>query len=70
MRIRQETRDRLAKIAADDLGGGSLDDALSVLLFEYESRRALAKLAADPDMMGDYLAEGARLAEADVEVRD
>jgi len=70
MRITQENRDRLARIAETDLHGGSLDDAVAVLLFEYESRRGLAALAADPAMRDDYLAEGQELAEVDVEVED
>lgn len=68
MRVTQENRDRLARIAEAELGGKSLDDALSVLLFEHESRQALARLAADPDMADDYLRESAELAEVDVEV--
>lgn len=70
MRIAKENRDRLARIAEAELGGATLDDALGVLLFEHESRRALARLAADPDMSDDYLAEAAELAEADVEVAE
>lgn len=70
MRIAQENRDRLARIAESELGGASLDDAVSVLLFEHESRRALARLAADPEMADDYLAESADLAEVDVEVSE
>lgn len=70
MRIAQENRDRLARIAESELGGASLDDAVSVLLFEHESRRALARLAADPAMADDYLAEGADLAEVDVVVSE
>lgn len=50
MRVAQENRDRLARIAESELGGATLDDALRVLLFEHESRRALARLAADPEM--------------------
>lgn len=70
MRVAQANRDRLARIAESELGGASLDDALSVLLFEHESRRALARLAANPEMAGDYLRESAELAEVDVEVTE
>lgn len=70
MRIAQENRDRLARIAETELHGGSLDDALSMLLFEHESRRALARLAADPEMADDYLRESTELAEVDVEVTE
>lgn len=70
MRVSQQNRDRLARIARVVGGNSSLDDALSVLLFEYESRIALARLATDPEMADDYLSESAELAEVDVEVRE
>lgn len=68
MRVSQENRDRLARIARLVGGNSSLDDALSVLLFEYESRIALARLAADPELADDYLAESQQFAEVDVAV--
>ncbi|MGH9022662.1 MAG: hypothetical protein ACRDV9_06130 [Acidimicrobiia bacterium] len=61
-------RDALARIAAGELGGVSLDEALAVVLFEYHSRVALARLAADPAAAASYLAESAGLAEVDVAV--
>ncbi|HVW44133.1 MAG TPA: hypothetical protein VHC18_22555 [Amycolatopsis sp.] len=70
MRVARENRDRLARIAESELGGATLDDALRVLLFEHESRRALARLAADPDMAEDYLLESSELAEVDTEVAE
>jgi hypothetical protein len=48
----------------------TLDDALAVLLFEHESRRALARLAADPEMADDYLRESSELAEVDTQVAE
>ena len=62
--------DALARIAADELGGVSLDEALRVVLFEHQSRLALARLAADPAAAGSYLAESAQLAEVDVTVQE
>jgi len=46
----------------------SLDEALRVVLFEHQTRVALARLASDPDMTNDYLSEAAGLAEVDVAV--
>jgi hypothetical protein len=70
MRVAQENRDKLARIAESELGGATLDDALAVLLFEHESRRALARLAADQEMADDYLRESSELAEVDIEVAE
>ncbi len=68
MRVSVANRDALARVAAAELGGVSLDEALRVVLFEHQSRVALARLAADPAAAGSYLAESAALAEVDVAV--
>ncbi len=65
MRIAQENRDELAKIAADEMGGVSLDEALRVLLFQHKARAGLARLRANPAAWADYQAEAGALAEAD-----
>ena len=70
MRVTAANRDALARIAATELGGVSLDEALRVVLFDYRSRAALARLAADPDAADSYLAESAQLAEVDIAVED
>lgn len=70
MRLRSENRDALARIAATELGGVSLDEALRVMLFEHQSRVALARLAADPEAADSYLAESAQLGEVDVAVTE
>ena len=70
MRVTPENRDALARIAANELGGVSLDEALRVVLFEHLSRTALARLAADPAGADSYLAESAELAEVDVTVQE
>lgn len=70
MRITVATRNALARIAAEELGGVSLEEALRVVLFEHQSRTALARLAADPAAAGSYLAESAALAEIDTPVRE
>jgi hypothetical protein len=68
IRVTVANRDALARIAEDELGGVSLDEALRVVLFEHQTRAALARLASDPDLAGDYLAEATGLAEVDVTV--
>lgn len=68
MRVTPENRDTLAQIAATELGGVSLDEALRVVLFEHRSRAALARLAADPAAADSYLVESTQLAETDVAV--
>jgi hypothetical protein len=70
MRVSPANRDALAKIAADELGGVSLDDALRVLVFEHESRVGLSRLAADPDAWAQYRGEAATMAEVDVDVNE
>ncbi|MHB8450944.1 MAG: hypothetical protein ACYDAQ_10920 [Mycobacteriales bacterium] len=61
-------RDALARIAATELGGVSLDEDLRVVLFEHQSRADLARLAADSEAADSYLVESAQLAEVDVAV--
>ena len=50
VRISEANRDRLARVASDELGGATLDDALGVLLYEHESRR---RSPADPERPAD-----------------
>lgn len=68
IRVNPENRDALARIAATELGGVSLDQALRVVLFEHQSRAALSRLAADPHTADSYFRESAQLAEVDVTV--
>lgn len=70
MRISHENRDRLARIANDELGGVSMDEAVRILIFEHQARIALARLATDPEAAESYLRESRALAGADVEVRE
>ena len=70
MRVTPENRDTLARIAATELGGVSLDEALRVVLFEHLSRTALARLAADPAAADSYLAESTQLADVDITVQE
>jgi hypothetical protein len=70
MRVTRENRDALARIAVEELGGVSMDEALRILLFEHRTRVALARLATDPDAAGSYLTEAAEIAAADPQVRE
>jgi hypothetical protein len=68
MRIARSNRDALARIAAKELGGVSLDEALRIVLFEHECLASYARLSDDPDALADYRTEAAQLAGVDVPV--
>ncbi|PZS10672.1 MAG: hypothetical protein DLM55_03410 [Acidimicrobiales bacterium] len=63
-------RDTLARIAADELGGVSLDEALRIVLFQRETVSAIARLEADPEALAEYQREAAQWAELDAAVRE
>ncbi len=68
MRVEAANRDALARIADRELGGVTLDEALRSVLFEHQTRAALARLAADPDAHEGYLSEAQSLGELDTSV--
>lgn len=70
IRVEKGNRDALARIASEDLGGATLDEALRVLVFQYETVQAVARLEADPEALADYQREARDLAEVDVQVRE
>ena len=70
MRVDAATRDAISQIAAEELGGVSMDEALRVLVFEHRTRTAFTRLEADPEQMAAYREQARQLAEADVEVAD
>jgi len=70
MRVDKSNRDALARIAARELGGVSLDEALRIVLFEHECLASYARLVDDPDSLADYRAEAAQLGEVDVAVAE
>lgn len=70
LRVDSDRRDALAQIAAEDLGGVSMDEALRVLIFEHRTRAAFARLAEQPYEMQDYVDEARALAEVDTTVED
>ncbi|GAA2284085.1 hypothetical protein GCM10010430_81350 [Kitasatospora cystarginea] len=60
IKVRAEVRDELARLAADDLGGVTLNAALEHLLTEHRKARILAAYAcleADPKAWADYGSE-------------
>ena len=70
MRVSVPTRDALARIAEDEFGGVSLDEALQIVLFEHRSATAVARLAADPEALSEYRAEADALEGVDVEIAE
>ena len=68
LRVSAETRDRLARVAAEDMGGSSIEEALRALLFEHESMKAIARLEADRPALADYQREAHEWAELDTAV--
>jgi hypothetical protein len=70
MRVDQANRDALARIAAEELGGVSLDEALRMLLFEHETMRAVARLEADTEALADWQREAHEWAELDTGVTE
>ncbi|MGI8647045.1 MAG: hypothetical protein ACR2JX_02265 [Mycobacteriales bacterium] len=70
MRVSMLNRDTLARIAADELGGVSLDEALRIVLFQRETVSAIARLEADPEALAEYQREAAQWAELDAAVRE
>jgi hypothetical protein len=67
VRVDSSRRDELAQVA-QELGGVSLDEALRVVLFRYQTAKNVARLEADPVALAAYQAEARGLAEVDVEV--
>jgi hypothetical protein len=64
MKVSVRNRDRLAAIASSELGGGTLDSALEMLLLEHESPGALAHLS--PAQLAEICREAGQLAKTDI----
>ncbi len=47
-----------------------MDQALRIVLFEHQSRSALARLASNQEAADSYLQESAQLAETDIQVAE
>jgi hypothetical protein len=62
IKVDHDERDALARVAADELGGTTLNVALAHLLTEHRKATALAayaRLAADPAAWADYQQDAA-----------
>jgi hypothetical protein len=70
MRVSVPTRDELARVAEHEFGGVSLDEALRIVLFEHASAAAIARMAADPEALGEYRAETESLEAVDTEIAE
>lgn len=70
MRVSAPNRDALARIAEQELGGVSLNEALRIVLFERDTAAALMRLSADEAAREDYAREASSLADVDVAVRE
>jgi hypothetical protein len=64
MKIQNEVRNHLARVAAEDYAGATLSDALAQLLAEHEKTKArlqiafaYAHLRSNPDQWSSYLGE-------------
>lgn len=74
LRVSEETRERVHRVAREELGGASADEAIRRLLDEHWESAALAAVrrdrATDPQGWANYLAEADTLATADAPVTD
>jgi hypothetical protein len=64
IRVDESTRDDLTRVASEDLGGVSADEAIRRLLAEHWQMKAIAALdayrATDPEGWAEYVAEADR----------
>jgi hypothetical protein len=70
MRISSRNRDALLGVVAEHEDAATLDEALRIVLFEWESYRAMARLATDRAGMAHYQTEARGLGEGNVTVHD
>ena len=65
MRVSEETRDSVMRVAAEDFGGATVEETLRRLLDEHWEAKAIAVMdhfrATDPQGWAEYLAEAAAL---------
>jgi hypothetical protein len=64
IRVDESTRDDLVRLASEDLGGASADEAIRRLLAEHWQMKAIAALdayrASDPEGWAEYVADADR----------
>ncbi|MEU7820033.1 hypothetical protein [Catellatospora sp. NPDC049111] len=70
MRVSTENRDALARIAAEEFNGASLDETLRVLIWQHRAAQDAARLEADPEALAGYRSEAREWAELDVAVAE
>ncbi|WP_226358314.1 MULTISPECIES: hypothetical protein [unclassified Pseudonocardia] len=74
LRVSEETRERVRRVARDEFGGASADEVIRRLLDEHWERAVVAAVRRDreraPQEWLDYLAEADELAAADAAVID
>jgi hypothetical protein len=68
MRISARNRDALLAVIAEHDDATTLDEALRIVLFEWEGYQGMARLAADPKALADYQAEALMLSEGSITV--
>lgn len=74
MRVSQETRDRVLRVAREDYGNASADETVRRLLDEHWQAKAIAAMdhfrAEDPEGWAEYLAEADARQSGDAPVTD
>lgn len=74
LRVSDETRERVQRLAREEFGGASADETIRRLLDEHWGAAALAAVERyrtdNPRGWADYLAEVEELAEADAPITD
>lgn len=74
LRVSDETREQLKRLARDEFGGASADETIRRLLNEHWEAAALAAVERyrtdDPQGWADYIADAAELALADAPITD
>lgn len=70
MRISARNRDALLQVIVEHGDADTLDEALRIVLFEWEGYRAMARIGADPRAVAGYQAEARAFAEGTVAVDD
>lgn len=70
MRISPRNRDALLRVIAEHEDATTLDEALRIVLFEWDGYRSMARITADPRALAAYQAEALALSEGTVAVDD
>lgn len=74
LRVSEETRNNVLRIAREDFGGATADETIRLLVEEHWRAKAIAAVEAyrrtDPAGWADYVADAAVLVEVDAPVAD